>query len=73
MDMDVQVLLNFSEIPYIYWVESWVNFTDSLDVVAKRNVPAHVRNLTLVILPIFSRFTDWTILTQKRKIQEFII
>jgi len=58
MDMDVQVLLNFSEIPYIYWVESWVNFTDSLDVVAKRNVPAHVRNLTLVILPIFSRFTD---------------
>jgi len=37
MDMDVQVLLNFSEIPYIYWVESWVNFTDSLDVVAKNN------------------------------------
>jgi hypothetical protein len=58
MDMDVQLLLNVSVIPYIYWVESWVNFTDSLDVVAMRNVPAHVRNLTLVILPIFSRFTD---------------
>jgi len=58
MDMDVQVLLNVSETPYIYWVERWVNFTDSLDVVAKRNVPAHVRNLTLVILPIFSHFTD---------------
>jgi hypothetical protein len=44
MDMDVQLLLNAREIPYIYWAGSWVNFADSLDVVAKRNVPGHVRN-----------------------------
>jgi len=44
VDMDVQLLLNASEIPYIYWAGSWVKFADSLDVVAKRNVPVHVRN-----------------------------
>jgi hypothetical protein len=42
--MDMDVLLNTSEIPYMYWAGSWVNFADSLDVVAKRNVPVHVRN-----------------------------
>jgi hypothetical protein len=44
MDRDIQLLLNASEIPYIYWVGSWVNLKGSLDVVAKRNVPVHVRN-----------------------------
>jgi hypothetical protein len=58
-------------VPHIHWLGSWVDLANSLDVVAKRNVSVHVRNWKLVILPIFSHFTDWTILTQQRKIWEF--